>query len=48
VDYDKAVMAFKENAKMKALVQQLADAAARSTARVPVDGVEFYKQEKAQ
>jgi hypothetical protein len=33
---------------MKALVQQLADAAARSTARVPVDGVEFYKQEKAQ
>jgi hypothetical protein len=48
VDYDKAVLALKDNAKMKALVQQLADAAARSTARVPVDGVEFYKQEKAQ
>jgi hypothetical protein len=47
-DYDKAVLALKENPKVKGLIQQLADAAARSTAKVPVDGVEFYSQEKAQ
>ncbi len=48
VDYDKALMALKDNPKMKALVQQLADAAARSTAKVGIPGVEFEKDEKAQ
>ena len=46
-DYDVALQAFKEHPEIKATVQRLADAAARSKARVPVPGVTFTEIKQA-
>jgi hypothetical protein len=48
VDYDLALAAFKDNPKVHLLIQELANAAARSTAKTPVPGVEFIEKDKAQ
>ena len=47
VDYDAAIVALKDNPKIKAVVQDIADAAARSSAKIPIPGIEFRKKEEA-
>ena len=48
VDYDQALAAFKDNEKVRRLIQELANAAARSTAKTPVPGIEFIRKDKVQ
>lgn len=47
-DWDAAIMALKENPKLRASVQDIADAAARSSAKLAIPGVRFEKREVAQ
>jgi hypothetical protein len=44
-DYDKALSALKHHADVKKAVQQICDAAARSKAKIPIDGVKFISEE---
>ena len=44
----KALVAFKDNEKVRRLIQELANAAARSTAKTPVPGIEFVRKDKEQ
>ena len=45
-DFDRALMALKNHPKIIAVVQELADAAARSKAKLPIDGVKFVNKRK--
>lgn len=44
IDYDQALQALKDHPKLRDLVQSLADAAARSQARLPLAGVKFVSE----
>jgi len=47
-DWDAAIAALKENTKLRATVQDIADAAARSSAKIAIPGVKFEKKEDVQ
>jgi hypothetical protein len=47
-DWDAAIEALKTNTKLRATVQEIADAAARSSAKIAIPGVKFDKEEKVQ
>lgn len=46
VDYDAALQALKDHSTIRGSVEQIANAAARSAARVPIAGVKFISEEK--
>jgi hypothetical protein len=46
-DYDKALAALAQHGDVRACVQKICDAAARSRAKLPIDGVRYIPEEKA-
>lgn len=47
VDFDAALMALKDHPNVRGAVETIANAAARSAARVPIAGVKFISEERA-